>query len=209
MRVGAADPAMGKRLFVSVDCDPLADAIREAQEPLADLAGVRVTDPEQVHVTLKFLGDTPDDRVRAAEECVAAAVDDADVGPFDCHLAGYGVFPSLDYISVVWLGVAEGDMELTRLHRAVERETVAAGFDAYDHDSFTAHATVARMDDARSKREVQDLVRAARTGASDPGELGPRASPDVGTFRAEEVRLTESRLTDDGPVYETAARFPL
>lgn len=200
---------MAKRLFVSVDCDPLADAVRAAQEPLRELDGVRVTKPEQVHVTLKFLGDTPADRVGAVEEAVATGVAASDVEPFDCRLAGYGVFPGLDYISVIWLGVTDGDAALTRLHRAVERETVAAGFDPYDHDSFTAHATIARMDDARSKRDVQDLVRAARTGASDPGEAGMRASPDVGAFRADEVRLTESTLGPDGPVYETAARFPL
>lgn len=200
---------MAKRLFVSVDCGPLADAIAEAQDPLDELDGVRPTDPEQVHVTLKFLGDTPADRVGAVEEAVAAGVAASDVEPFDCHLAGYGVFPNLDYISVIWLGVTDGDTALTRLHRAIERETVDAGFDPSDHDSFTAHATIARMDDARSKGDVQELVRAARTGASDPGEPGTRASPDVGTVRADEVRLTESTLGPDGPVYETAARFPL
>jgi 2'-5' RNA ligase len=106
----------------------------------------------------------------------------------------FGVFPSPDYISVVWAGVREGGPELTRLHEAVERETTALGFDPADH-AFTPHVTLARMDDARGKEAVQRVVR--------------EADPTVGGYDVTEVRLTESRLTDDGPVYETVARFPL
>ncbi|MFB6157799.1 MAG: RNA 2',3'-cyclic phosphodiesterase, partial [Haloferacaceae archaeon] len=95
---------------------------------------------------------------------------------------------------VVWAGIEAGSERLTRLHEAVERETVALGFDPEDHE-FTPHVTVARMDDARGKDLVRRTVR--------------EADPTVGSFRVEAVRLTESTLTDDGPRYDTVARVPL
>ena len=186
---------MGKRLFLSIDLpDDLADDVAAVQDRLRDAAGLRLTDPEQVHVTLKFLGDTDAKRVSAVEEAVETAVDDANVGPFRAELRGLGAFPSLDYISVVWVGVDAGSAEMTRLHGAIERETTAIGFDAESHE-FTPHATVARMDDARGKETVQRVVR--------------EETPEVGSFDVEQVRLTESTLTPDGPEYETVTRFSL
>ncbi|MFC7133520.1 MULTISPECIES: RNA 2',3'-cyclic phosphodiesterase [Salinibaculum] len=185
---------MSKRLFVSVDLDGLAEEVAAVQELLADASGLNVTDPAQAHVTMKFLGDTDPDRVPELVEELEAAVADSGVDPFTAKFGGLGVFPSLDYISVVWLGVREGSAELTRLHEAIEERTVAMGFDAEDHD-FTPHATLARMQHAGGKELVQDVV-------------GNR-DPTVGTLRVEEIRLTESTLTDDGPVYSTLHAVPL
>jgi len=185
---------MGKRLFVSVDCSPLADAIATVQEPFADAPGLRPTDADQAHLTLKFLGDTPAGRVEELTETLAAAVADAAVGPFEAHLAGYGVFPSTEYISVVWLGVDEGAEELLRLHEAVEERTTDLGFDPEDHE-FTPHVTLARMDHAGGKEHVQQVVR--------------EQDPEVGRLAVEAVHLTESTLTDDGPVYEDIASVEL
>jgi 2'-5' RNA ligase len=185
---------MGKRLFVSVDLDGLAEAVAAVQERFEGASGLRFTDPEQVHVTLKFLGDTDPDRVPELADELAAAVDDAGVAPFRMAVGGLGVFPDIEYISVVWVGVREGGDELTRLHEAIEERTTALGFDPEDHE-FTPHATVARMDHAGGKELVQERVR--------------EDDPDVGTLRVDELRLTESVLGPDGPTYSTVERFPL
>ncbi|WP_276273111.1 RNA 2',3'-cyclic phosphodiesterase [Haloarcula litorea] len=187
---------MGKRLFVGVDLDGLADGVRSVQERFAGADGLRLTDPEQAHVTLKFLGDTDADRVDELVAALEGAVDESGVAPFEARIGGLGVFPSLDYISVVWVGVREGhgDAELTALHEAIEDRTVAMGFDPEDHE-FTPHATVARLDHAGGKERVQRVVR--------------EADPDVGALRVEEVRLTESVLRADGPEYSTLAAVSL
>ncbi|MFB6161071.1 MAG: RNA 2',3'-cyclic phosphodiesterase [Haloferacaceae archaeon] len=186
---------MAARLFLAVDLPAgLADALADLQDEFRAAEGLRFTDPADAHLTLKFLGDTPSDRVGDATDAVAAALDDAGVAPFEATVGGLGVFPSLDYISVVWVGVREGTDELARLHEAIEHETVAAGFEPASHD-FTPHVTLARMDDARGKDHVQRTVRGA--------------DPTVGSFRVDEVRLKESTLGEAGPEYETVARFPL
>jgi 2'-5' RNA ligase len=181
------------RAFVSIDLDGLADAVARVQEPFRR-PGLNPVDPEQAHVTVKFLGAVDDAELDAVREAVSAAVADADVAPFTVRFGGYGVFPSLDYVSVVWLGVREGGEQLTRLHEAVEARTTDLGVEPERHE-FTPHVTLARMNDARSKAEVREAVT--------------ERDPDAGTLDVTELRLTESTLTSDGPEYETVERFPL
>ncbi|MFC5368104.1 RNA 2',3'-cyclic phosphodiesterase [Salinirubrum litoreum] len=185
------------RLFVSVDLpDALADPLADLQQEFGDAPGLRFTDPEQAHLTLKFLGEVDEKRVPEIEDALETAVDAAGVDPFDATVGGLGVFPSMEYISVVWVGIREGAgrEELTRLHEAVERETTALGFDPEDHD-FTPHVTLARMNDARSKVRVQQVVR--------------EQDPTLGTMRVSQIRLKASELDRDGPTYSTVSRIGL
>jgi len=196
------------RAFFAVDLpDALADPIAAVQGDLGDAEGLNFTDPTQAHVTVKFLGevdagsdsagDRPavDDVIAAGERAVTGAtVDGEPVGPFECALAGLGVFPDMDYISVVWAGVDDGARELTAIHESLEAESTALGVDPAGH-AFTPHVTLARMSDARGKALVQRVVR--------------ERDPEFGRFGVDEVRLMESTLTPDGPEYETVATFAL
>lgn len=183
------------RLFVSIDVpDELADAVAELQEAFAGADGLRLTDPGSVHVTLKFLGEVDRERLSELTSAIEAAVDESGVGSFEAEFGGLGVFPSTEYISVVWFGVREGSDEMTRLYEAIERRTVELGFDPESHE-FTPHATLARMDHAGGKELVQRLVR--------------ERDPTIGRTTVEEIRLTESELGPDGPTYSTIEDFPL
>lgn len=183
------------RLFVSVDLpSALADSIADVQDLFDGASGLDFTDPAQAHITLKFLGDTSEHRLEAATSALETAVAEADVEPFEATFGGLGVFPSFDYISVVWLGVEAGSAELVRLQEPIERHLVEAGFDPEDHD-FTPHVTLARMNHAGGKEQVQSTVR--------------ERDPTVGTMTVEDVQLTESTLTPEGPVYETRHRVEL
>ncbi len=181
------------RLFVCVDVDTLADRIEAVLEPLVGLEGLRPTDPTDAHATVKFLGENDHD-FAALEAALRRAVLNADVGPFDPTLEGIGAFPSKEYVRVVWLGFGAGAEQVTALHRHVEAETTAIGYDEERHD-FTPHVTLARMDTAASKDEIQRFFR--------------ESDPEIGPLRIEELRLKESTLTDGGPAYRTVARFEL
>ncbi|WP_434530349.1 RNA 2',3'-cyclic phosphodiesterase [Haloarcula sp. NS06] len=187
---------MAKRLFVSVDLDGLEDAIDSVQDRFDGVSGLRLTDPEQAHVTLKFLGDTAPDRVADVVAALETAVEDSGVAPFEAEFGGLGVFPSLSYISVVWVGVRDGQggAELTALHEAVEDRTVAIGFEPADHE-FTPHATIARMDHAGGKETVQNAVE--------------NDDPNVGCLQVTEIRLKESVFGPDGPVRRTVESVSL
>lgn len=193
------------RLFFAVDLpESLSEDVEAVQDRLREAEGLRFTDPEQAHLTLKFLGDTDpgqlEDIQSAAREAIANAHVERDdgsagaIGPFEAEVGGLGVFPSIEYVRVVWAGFREGGAELAALHEALEAETTALGFEPEDHE-FTPHVTLARMDDARGKELVQEVVR--------------ETDPTIGRFRVEEVRLKESTLTPEGPEYETVEAFEL
>ncbi|ELY55909.1 RNA 2',3'-cyclic phosphodiesterase [Natronolimnohabitans innermongolicus] len=183
------------RLFVSVDLpDDLADAVDDLQDEFTGASGLNFTDPRQAHVTLKFLGEVDESRVPDLERELEAAVADAAVEPFTVRYGGLGVFPSLDYISVIWFGAETGGEELTRLHEAVEDRTTAMGFEEESHD-FTPHVTLARMEHGGGKEQVQELVR--------------ERDPTIGEMTVEEIHLTESVRTDAGPIYSTVESFSL
>lgn len=183
------------RLFVSVDLpDELTEEVAAVQDAFRDAAGLSFTDPSQAHMTLKFLGEVPRPRLSRVESIVRQAVEEAGVAPFGVTYGGLGAFPSRDYIQVVWLGVREGGEELAQLHATIEERTVEGGFDPEEHE-FTPHVTLARMEHAGGKALVQQVL--------------DERDPTVGTTTVEEVRLTESELGPDGPVYSTVERFPL
>jgi 2'-5' RNA ligase len=183
------------RLFVSIDLpDEFADEVERVQEHFTHASGLSFTDPEQAHVTVKFLGEVNRGQLPRVKNALRRAVGEAGVEPFEATYEGLGVFPSLGYIQVVWLGVSEGDEEMTRLHEAVEDEVTKLGFDPEDHD-FTPHVTLARMEHAGGKELVQENVE----------EL----EPIVGTTEVGEIRLTKSELTDEGPEYSTVESYSL
>jgi 2'-5' RNA ligase len=197
----SVDPSTEMRAFFAVDLpDALAPAVGDAQAPFADASGVNPVDPEQAHVTLKFLGEigesddgtepTIDDVIAAGER----AVDRAGATSFKCAVAGLGVFPNRDYISVVWAGVDRGGDELAALHGALEAEATPLGVDAADHE-FTPHVTLARVENATGAEAVRDALDAG--------------GPEVGTFSVDEIRLVESTLTASGPEYAAVREFEL
>ncbi|WP_135853402.1 RNA 2',3'-cyclic phosphodiesterase [Halorussus salinus] len=183
------------RLFVSIDLpEEFAAEVEAVQDEFADASGLSFTDPEQAHVTVKFLGDVTRGELPRVKNALRRAIEESGVEPFEATYEGLGVFPGLGYIQVLWLGVGAGSDEMTSLHEAVEREVTRLGFDPEDHD-FTPHVTLARMEHAGGKELVQENVE----------EL----APTVGTTDVTEIRLTESVLTDDGPEYSTVESFAL
>ncbi|MDZ5810675.1 RNA 2',3'-cyclic phosphodiesterase [Halorubrum sp. AD140] len=186
------------RAFFAVDLPAyIAAELADVQALFEGVEGLRFVDPAQAHVTLKFLGDVDEPGSPSLDEVIAAgerAVAAAETGPFECSVGGLGVFPSLDYVSVVWAGVDDGAPELTALHEALEGETTALGVDPDEH-AFTPHVTLARMRDARGKELVREVVR--------------ERHPEIGRFTVDAVRLVSSTLTSEGPEYETVASFSL
>jgi len=183
------------RLFVSVDLpDDFAEAIADVQSELDDASGLSMTDPAQAHVTLKFLGEVDESSVEEVLEWLRAGVADAAVEPFECSVAGLGVFPEPEYISVVWLGIEQGGKSLTRLHESIESRAVDDGFEPEEH-SFRPHVTIGRMNHGGGKQHVRTIVE--------------NQHPEIGTFSVESVSLTASTLRSDGPVYSTVETVAL
>jgi RNA 2',3'-cyclic 3'-phosphodiesterase len=154
------------RLFVAV---PLDDAARSAVEEI--VAQVRATEPEGrgvrwvrldgLHLTLRFLGPTPEARIADLEKAIRTAA--ADHGTISLRLAGAGAFPATGRPRALWLGVEDGTDQLSALARRLEDELARAGWER-DARPFRPHLTLARADGVRSGPAAVAALAAAAQG---------------------------------------------
>lgn len=151
-------------------------------------ADLNFVDPSQAHFTIKFLGDTSEEQIPYLKEILEDTAEKFD--PFKIHLKDTGVFPDREYISVVWIGAEEGGETLRRIHEMVEEEVVNRGLAEEENHEFTPHVTIARMKSGRGKTEVHKF-------------LDKTDRVDIGEFTVGDLRLKESKLQSDGPVYTT------
>ena len=182
------------RLFVAVHLsqeirDGLAsvqDRLRRAQ---ADVSWVK---PANLHITLKFLGETEPKRLESIGSELAEAARSA--APFSLVVAGLGTFGGR-IPRVVWAGVREGVAPLEALAGAVENRLARLGFPK-ERRGFTAHFTLGRV---RSPRNAEGLLAAIRDEPAAP----------LGTVPVEEFVLMQSQLDPRGSSYTALERFPL
>jgi 2'-5' RNA ligase len=177
---------MAFRAFMSVDVGPRIDwhALRKE---LADVdRGVRPVRPEQLHLTLRFLGDTEEDRVPDLRELMAEAVEG--VGPFRLAFEGVGAFPNERRPRVVWIGLT-GAEPLMVIARRLEEGVVGLGWRP-EKRGFRPHATVARVKGARRLGRLASLLERWRDASFGSLEVG-------------EVHLKRSELTPQGAIHTT------
>jgi 2'-5' RNA ligase len=192
------------RLFIAIDID---DAIRaRLSQFIASVRGVaplaRWQSPESFHITLKFLGETPDDRAARVRELLAQVHHP----PVTIRFAGTGFFPTQRSARVFWAGVEGGDA-LAALAETIDEAVAQAGFER-EQRAFHPHLTVARA----GARTSGDPHRQAQERASPLRRLAehlPSASHDFGTMTAHEFFLYQSKLGPKGAQYTKIARFPL
>jgi len=177
------------RLFVAL---PLTDEARHAlaaiaSDGLPEIPG-RVVPPPNWHLTLRFVGDVDElGRDRLVGALGAAALGDA----FSLRWGGLGAFPRAAKATVLWLGVAGGDVELRCLATSVEEAAQAAGLSPEERP-FRSHLTLSRI---RPPRDVTSLIEAA---------------PNVEIpMRADRITLYRSHLGRGGARYEALEEFPL
>jgi 2'-5' RNA ligase len=140
----------GRRLFIAVPLpeEASAEVARLVDRVRAEgIAGggrdVRWVRLDGLHLTLRFLGPTLDDRVEPAAEAVRRV--GREVTAFDVAIRGAGAFPPVGRPRALWLGITEGANELSSLAAAVDRALADAGW-SLDPKPFRAHLTLARAD---------------------------------------------------------------
>lgn len=183
-------------MFIAIPLSAEArDAVTSLVASLPVPAGraVRWVRFDGLHLTIRFLGPTPSDRLGAVGAAVAAVA--AGEWPFNVSIRGAGAFPNLRRPRALWLGVDEGTAELSRLSREANAALVAAGWSTDDRP-YRPHLTLARSDGVRAgPATASALIEAARGFTV--------------TFTADRLVLFES-LTGGGPArYEPMAEHRL
>ncbi|UCH57222.1 MAG: RNA 2',3'-cyclic phosphodiesterase, partial [Candidatus Bathyarchaeota archaeon] len=140
---------MGVRCFVSVDVeDPgILDAIELVQGSLkATGADLKAVEKENIHLTLKFLGDVDEGTLEEMKGIISGIIFD----PFWMELRGVGTFPNLRRPMVVWVGLTQGVEELRQIFERLEAGLTGLGFKP-EKRRFSPQLTIARVRSGRNK----------------------------------------------------------
>ncbi len=181
------------RLFVALDPNDavrarIAELLREL-EPLA--RGIKWVRPHSMHLTLKFLGEQPENKLPALLEALAAA---PTPGPLELKFRGLGCFPNDRHPRVFWLGV-EAPPELAQLAADVDRAMEPLGIER-EPRKFSAHLTIGRLKEGGNLSMLWSKWEAHR-------------ADDFGQITAPEFFLYQSRLSPAGAEYTKLRAFPL
>jgi 2'-5' RNA ligase len=168
------------RAFIAV---PVSDSVRRKAKALGAATkgpGASAVKPENMHVTLFFLGEIGERRKADA----IAALDAVTVPEFKLEFRGAGAFPNPNFVRVLWIGCESEP--LRRIHAQLEPAILKMG---YKKEPFKPHLTVARV----SGPEAKDAVRAA---------LAKYADSPFGSCTVSRIALYKSTLSPKGAIYE-------
>ncbi|KUK11714.1 MAG: 2',5' RNA ligase [Moorella sp. 60_41] len=180
------------RLFVAITLsEEVNSRLASLQDELRTCgADVKWVERENLHLTLKFLGDL--EPAEALEMAARIRQDTEGYGELVLHLKGIGVFPGWSRPRVIWVGL-EPNPALTELHRRVEGALLPLGFVS---EPFTPHLTLGRLRSMTNWPRLEQRLRFRR-------------EENWGEERVKEIVLMQSRLTPRGPRYEVLETFTL
>ena len=186
------------RAFIAVELPlPLREAVCKATAPLQGDIGsvVRWVPMQNMHLTLKFLGDVSLANVEMLSEMLRA---EADLFPcFELRLNGLGSFPNLKRPRVLYIGI-QAPATLQALQRGIDSASRRLGYESEER-GFSPHLTIGRVKQTITPTEQQTVRRALEAARIDA----------LGTARVDSVHLFKSDLKPTGSVYTRLYSAPL
>jgi len=185
------------RLFISIQIpetirNEMAAVQAELRQELPE-RGVTWTKPEQLHLTLKFLGNVEAQRVDALAQRLRVA--SGGLSPLRLRAEGVGAFPDLRFPRVVWIGLKDANEELAQVQRAIE-EACGDFTTQQPEGAFKGHVTLGRTK-RLSRSEAQNLS----------GLLDGMSRRFFGEWTAAGIELTRSELSSDGARHRIIEEF--
>ncbi len=188
------------RLFAAVDPDPpvRAAVARTARALASRLEGeasrrIRWVAPEQLHFTLRFLGELTEADAAAVRGVLRPPLE---TGAFTARVSGFERFPASGTPRVVWLGIDEGCDAMAAVKAELDRRLASAGCPP-ETRAFRAHLTLGRMKPWAAWKRY-DLAR-----------VWSEVGPETPRWVVDRVTLYESRLTHRGARYHVLESAPL
>lgn len=183
------------RTFIAIE---LSETVRQdVARVIAELdrieAAVRWVKPENLHLTLKFLGDVEEPRLSdlfdGTEEVLRG------IQAFRITFRGLGAFPHLRRPRVFWIGIEQGADSLKTVQKRIEDRLTGLGFPR-DTKAFSPHLTLGRV--KKSLRGIFELASTIERMSVGPEEMS-----------VERVVVMKSVLTPEGPIYSKLREVPL
>ncbi len=184
------------RAFVAIEIPgSVQQAILKACQPLKNSldSAVRWVQPQNIHLTLKFLGDVSPTSLGLLEHSLAAEA--SQHSPFEIEIGGFSVFPNPKKARVLWIGV-QAPPALSQLQHALEACCARLGYPSEAEKPFSPHLTIGRV----------------REGANQPGlrpALEQFQAGSLGKASIQGICLFRSDLQPQGARYTPLAHIPL
>jgi RNA 2',3'-cyclic 3'-phosphodiesterase len=184
------------RAFIAIALpSPVRTYLREIQDTLRKTgADVKWVEPENAHLTLKFLGEIDEQ----AAETVKTAMQEscADMGAFTISISSLGAFPGVANPRVIWIAVAQGSEQAKEISGKLETRLAPLGIQ--EDRPFAAHITIGRTRSSRNRKELATVLQLPTL---------PHQSP--APFEARSITLFKSVLSPKGPTYTSIFETPL
>ncbi len=185
---------MGLRCFISLELpEELKKNIYGYIEKLkAAGADVKWIPPENLHLTLKFLGNTQEELLKDINERLFSLAKSYE--RFSLQVSGAGAFPNIKYPRVIWLGVHDSE-EIIKLQRDIDESMAGLGFEK-DDKQFTPHLTIGRV---KSMRNKDALIK----------ELATLKEVDFGKIGVNNITMMKSELKPGGAEHVKLGEIPI
>ncbi len=174
------------RVFIAVEINNpnVLSKLEKARDLLLESrADLKPVATENMHITLRFIGEVPFETVNR----ICELLETVRFKPFKIRVKGIGVFPNITRPRVIWAGVSEGIEELSKLHDIVEsllRKINIPG----QREKFIPHITLARVRSGRNRAALVKIISSI-------------ADQDFGEILVDRIVLKKSILTPSGPIY--------
>jgi len=193
-----------KRIFIAIDLPSLLkEEIKQKCLYLCwryfplEKGLIRWTRPENLHLTLKFLGNVPITEIGKVENTLKEKL--AFIQPFTLLIKGFGFFSQKKKPRVIWLGVFDSREQLKKLVTKFNRDEYLCRFHREKDKEFISHLTLGRVKKRLSKIDYQNLLKIKQ-------ELNDRT---LGKFKVDSIKIMESKTLPDGPRYSVIKSFSL
>lgn|ERR1700756_1986029 len=193
------------RLFLALDIDdPIRDRITRFVDGVRNFSpNARWVKAESLHVTLKFIGEQPDDAV----EKIKQALKDVSAATTEIKFRSYGFFPTPKSARVFWIGMESGP-QLAQLAAAIDEKMANFGVKKEDR-AFSPHLTLARAAGGSGSPRWRKGDGPNRSFSHLQEKLSALPIPEFGTMTPREFFLYQSQLSPKGSKYSKLARFAL
>ncbi len=172
------------RAFIAIDIpEELKEKILDIQKNFKDF-DIKFVEKENFHFNLKFLGEISEESVEKIKHALESIAEKFE--PFELDIKNIGIFPSLNYIRVIWIGVGEGHNILSAIANEVDNSL--ADIVPKENRGFEPHLTIGRVRSGRNRDELVKIVKKLE-------------KTEIGKMKAKEIKLMQSKLSPKGPVY--------
>ena len=174
------------RTFIALEIpEDLRETLSRVQQKLIQkTGGIRWVKPENIHLTLKFLGSTRKDK--AEEVCRVLEQTAEGISPFAFNVSGVGAFPNIRNPKVIWAGI-NADDSLLLFQKKLEDALSSVGFPK-EKRSFSPHLTLGRVKDTKARKDLRNI-------------LEKYSNEGLGSFEFLRIIFFRSDLQPSGPVY--------